>query len=212
MILIALKKVCSWHGCSKVLEDGVIYCQYHQDKCEQQQKKRYKEYSKKRIEDKERKKLIKSVKNNKILWDWESVEGETGSCFDKDIIILRDFTLDGIKGKANKDILSENLDTSIKSQNYLNTLFTNGLTNKIVVQMTSDIKEEKEIRKVQDKFSRVYSSNGKIFTVPAGYNVNALNLSLADAQYEQLRRLSKEEIAMSFRVPLSKLGIMHYYR
>ncbi len=152
--------------------------------------------------------LIKGVKNNKILWDYESIGCETGSCFDKDIIILRDFTLDGIKGKANRSILSESLDTSLKSQNYLNTLFSNGLTNKIVVQLTSDIKEEKEIKKIQDKFSRIYSSNGKVFTVPAQYSVSALNLSLADVQYEQLRRLSKEEITMSFRVPLTKLGFV----
>jgi HK97 family phage portal protein len=152
--------------------------------------------------------LINSTKSNKILWDFESVEGETGSCFDKEIIILRDFTLDGIKGKANRSILSESLDSSLKSQNYLNKLFTNGLTNKIVVQMTSDIKDEKEMKKVQEKFDRVYSNNGRMFTVPAGYNVQPLNLSLSDAQYTELRKLSKEEIATSFTVPLSKLGII----
>lgn len=152
--------------------------------------------------------LIKSTMNNKILWDFEGVEGEQGSCFDKDIIILRDFTLDGIKAKPIRSILSENIDTSIKSQNYLNKLFSNGLTNKIVVQLTSDIKDEKELKKTQAKFDRIYSNNGRIFTVPAGYNVNSLNLSLSDAQYTELRKLSKEEIAMSSRVPLSKLGIL----
>lgn len=74
--------------------------------------------------------------------------------------------------------------------------------------MTSDIKDEKELKKVQGKFDRVYSNNGRIFTVPAGYNVQALNLSLSDAQYTELRKLSKEEIATSFTVPLSKLGII----
>lgn len=152
--------------------------------------------------------LIKSTKNNKILWDFQGVDGESGSCFDKDIIILRDFTLDGIKGKANRSILSESLDSSLKSQNYLNKLFTNGLTNKLIVQLTSDIKEEKELKKVQSKFDRIYSNNGRIFTLPAGYNVQPLSLSLSDAQYTELRKLSKEEIAMSFLVPLSKLGIM----
>jgi HK97 family phage portal protein len=152
--------------------------------------------------------LIKSTKNNKILWDFSGVDGETGSCFDKDIIILRDFTIDGIKGKANRRILSESLDSSLKSQNYLNKLFSNGLTNKIVVQLTSDIKEEKELKKVQEKFDRIYTNNGRVFTIPAGYNVEPMNLSLSDAQFAELRKLSKEEIASSFQVPLSKLGIM----
>lgn len=152
--------------------------------------------------------LIKGTKNNKILYDFEGVDGEIGSCFDKDIIILRDFTLDGINTNATRKVLKENLDTSVKSQNYLNTLFSNGLTNKVVVQMTSDIKEEKEIKKIQDKFNRIYSSNGKVFTVPMGFSISALNLSLADAQYEQLRRLSKEEIASMMGVPLTKLGFV----
>lgn len=152
--------------------------------------------------------LIESTKNNKILYDYQSTDCEMGSCFDKDLIILRDFTLDGINTKATRSIIRESLDSSIKSQNYLNKLFSNGLTNKIVVQLTSDIKEEKEIKKVQEKFDRIYNNNGRVFTIPAGYNVQPLNLSLSDAQYTELRKLSKEEIATSLLVPLSKLGIM----
>lgn len=150
--------------------------------------------------------LIKGVKNNKILWDLECV-GETGSCFDKDIIILKDTTLDGINTKATKNICSKSLDTSMKAQNYLNNLFTNGLTNRIVCQLSSDVKDEKELRKVQEKFSRIYSNDGKIFTVPAGFTISALNLSLADAEYSELRDKSKIEIATMMGVPLSKLGV-----
>lgn len=91
--------------------------------------------------------LIKSDKNNKIIWDFQAVEGEYGSCFDRDLIILRDFTLDGIKAKANRNILSKSLDSSIKSQEYLNNLFSNGLTNKLAVQLTSDLKEEGDLKK-----------------------------------------------------------------
>lgn len=152
--------------------------------------------------------LINSDKNNKILWDWQSVDGETGSALDKDVIVLRDFTLDGIRGHAVRTVVGQSLDTSRKSQDYLNKLFGNGLTNKLIVQLTSDIKEEKEIGKIQDKFNRIYATNGKVFTVPAGYNVTPLNLSLADSQFVDLRKLSKEEIATTLQVPLSKLGIL----
>lgn len=152
--------------------------------------------------------LIKGTAQNKILYDYIGVESEYGSALDKDLIILRDFTLDGINAKATRSIMKESIDSSLKSQSYLNNLFTNGLTNRIVVQLTSDLKDEKDLKKIQSKFSRIYSNSGKIFTVPAGYNVSPLNLSLADAQFEQLRKLSKEEIAMGMQVPLSKLGIV----
>jgi HK97 family phage portal protein len=150
--------------------------------------------------------LIKSTMNNKILYDYQGVNGEYGSCFENDIIVLRDFTLDGIYSKATRTILSESLDTSIKSQGYLNKLFQNGLTNKIVVQLTSDIKEEGELKKVQSKFDRIFSGSNRLFTVPAGYNVSSLNLSLTDAQFAELRQMSKKDIAGSMGVPLSKLG------
>lgn len=151
--------------------------------------------------------LISSSMENRVLWDWESIN-EQGSSFDKDLIIYKGFTLDGINTKANRVMLKESLDTSIRSQNYLNTLFVNGLTNKVTVQLTSDLKEEKDLKRIQEKFNKIYSSTGKIFTVPAGYNVSALNLSLADAQFEQLRRLSREEIASALGVPLTKLGLV----
>ena len=41
-----------------------------------------------------------------------------------------------------------------------------------MVQLTSDIKEEKELKKVQNKFNKIFSNNGRVFTVPAGYNVS----------------------------------------
>lgn len=146
------------------------------------------------------------VKTSKVLYDFKIKNDITGTATDENIIVLRDFTLDGLNSKATRKTLSENLDTSIKSQKYLNDLFSNGLTNKVVVQLTSDIKEEKELKKIQEKFNRLYSNNGRAFTVPAGFNVSALNLSLADAQYEQLRKLSKEDIATMMGVPLTKLG------
>lgn len=151
--------------------------------------------------------VIRSGKKNKVLYSF-TVAGTDieESCFDKDLILLRDFTMNGIETKANKSIIKESLDSSIKSQHYLNKLFSNGLTNKIAVQLTSDIKDEKELKKIQEKFDRIYKNNGKVFTIPAGYEVRPLNLTLADAQFVELRKLSKEEIAMCFHVPLSKLG------
>ncbi|NFB32666.1 phage portal protein [Clostridium botulinum] len=153
--------------------------------------------------------LIKSNKSNKILYDFYTpCDNNIYSCLEKDIILLKGYTEDGINANSINKILNQNLDTSVKSQDYLNKLFSNGLTNKIIVQLMSDIKEEKELKKQQDKFNRLYYTNGRTFTVPAGFNVSALDLKLSDAQFEQLRRLSKEEIAGAMGVPLSKLGFV----
>ncbi|KOA90866.1 phage portal protein [Clostridium botulinum] len=150
--------------------------------------------------------LIESSENHKILIDF-SCGNSIGSCFEEDIILYKaGISFDGINTKSNKSLLKNNIITNIKSQDYLVKLYDNGLTNKIVIQMISDIKDESELKRVQKKFDRLYSSNGRTFTVPAGFNASALNLSLADAQFEQLRKLSRREIANCFGLSPAQIG------
>lgn len=146
--------------------------------------------------------LINSTKKNKVLVDFTCGD-VSGSCLEKDIIILRDNSTNGINFKRTKSYIRDSIDTNIKAQKYQAQLFSNGLTNKIVVQLTSDIKEEKELRKVQSKFDKMYSNNGRVFTVPAGYNVSAMNLSLADSQFAELKIIGKQDITSAIGVPYS---------
>lgn len=146
--------------------------------------------------------LIKSTKDNKVLVDFTCGD-VSGSCFEKDIIILRDNSINGISFRKTRSYIRDSIDTNVKAQKYQSQLFSNGLTNKIVVQLTSDIKEEKEIKKVQSKFGRIFSSNGRVFTVPAGYNVSAMNLSLADSQFAELKIIGKQDITSAIGVPYS---------
>lgn len=115
-------------------------------------------------------------------------------------------TLDGINSKPIKDYLKDTIKTTVTGQKVLSELFANGLTNKAIVQLTSDIKNENDLKKIQAKFQRLFSSEGRIFTVPAGYNVSSLNLSLADSQFKELRNLSRREIASCFGLTPSMIG------
>ncbi|MGG7058447.1 phage portal protein [Clostridium tertium] len=148
--------------------------------------------------------LIESTNYNKVLVDFTCGD-VSGSCFEKDIIILRDNSINGISFRKTRSYIRDSIDTNVKAQKYQSQLFSNGLTNKIVVQLTSDIKEEKELKKVQGKFDKMYSNNGRVFTVPAGYNVSALNLSLADSQFAELKVIGKQDITSAIGVPYSLL-------
>lgn len=53
---MALKKKCSKTGCNKIVEHGVIYCDYHQRKWDESEKERYREYQSRRRKDKEQRK------------------------------------------------------------------------------------------------------------------------------------------------------------
>lgn len=132
---------------------------------------------------------------------------QEGNCFDRDIILYKPgISFDGIRAKATKELLWSTLKTNLKSQNYLGKLFDNGLTNKILIQLASDIKDEKELKKIQAKFKRLYDNDGRFITAPAGYKLETLNLSLADAQFEQIRKLSRREIANCFGLSPSQIG------
>lgn len=150
--------------------------------------------------------IIGSSKKNKVLWGI-SLANETLTALDKDVILFKSgVTFDGINTTSNGELLSQTINTTQKAQNYLSQIFDNGLTNKLVVQLTSDVKDERDLKKIQEKFDRLYSNNGRSFTVPAGYNVSSLNLSLSDAQFEQLRKLTRREIANCFGLSPAIIG------
>lgn len=50
-------KICSWHGCTKVINVGEKYCEYHAKKADLENKERYKEYQHRRLKDKEQRKF-----------------------------------------------------------------------------------------------------------------------------------------------------------
>lgn len=154
--------------------------------------------------------LSKSNKKNKILVEYD-VNGTQYNCLYPEVLHFKGFTMDGINSYSVKDTLSGLIDTNKKSLNYQRELFANGLTNKVVVQMVSDIKEDNELKKIQQKFNKLYSSKGRVFTVPAGYSVSPLNLSLADSQFEQLKKLNAIDLASAFGVPPYMLGFLENY-
>ena len=209
-----LKKLCSYPGCHKVVEAGVKYCDRHKNT----DREKYREYKRKRMENEEEARRQQFY--NSKAWEGFRANQEAAqlgvdifeyytmneSAFYEDLLIFKGFTMDGINTEAVRTIVKSTIDVQIKAQNYLNTLFDNGLTNKMVIQLTSDIRDEKELKKIQEKFGKLYSKGKRIFTVPAGFNVQPVNLSLADAQYEQIRRMSISQIAALFGIKMYQLN------
>ncbi|RXI57420.1 phage portal protein [Clostridium tetani] len=151
--------------------------------------------------------LIKSTKINKVMYVVEDSANTLYDVTEDNLIILKDNPINGIECRSTKDICSTSLKSAISANRYLKDLFANGLTNKLIVQLASDIQEEDKLAEIQARFNRMFSTQGRILTVPAMYRVEPLNLSLADSQFVDLKKLSKQEIAVAMGVPLSKLGI-----
>jgi HK97 family phage portal protein len=153
--------------------------------------------------------LAKSTMSNPILVQYTcGYDLKQYYCFYSDIIHLKSFTLDGMTSIPIKDNLKDTVETNQSAQDYQKDLFSNGLTNKALIQLVSDIKDEKGLTTIQDKFNRIFSNKGRIFTVPAGYQVTPLNLNLADSQFTELKKMGAVDICTSFGVPPHMIGIM----
>lgn len=80
---MTIKKLCSWYGCTKIIEKGKVYCNLHQNKWELKEKVRYKEYQSRRRKDKEQRKFQNFYNSD----DWKRIrESIISSCYSIDIL------------------------------------------------------------------------------------------------------------------------------
>lgn len=154
--------------------------------------------------------LITSRKKNKIMVIYQ-VDDKEYSALYSDVLHFKGFTLDGINSISVKDNLKNLISTNKGSTEYQVKLFQSNMTNKAIVQMTSDVKDKIELKKIQRMFDNLYSDSNRIMTIPAGYNLSTLNLTLSDAQFEQLKKLNAVDLASSFGVPAYFLGFTENY-
>ena len=138
-----------------------------------------------------------------------TINGFNRIAYEKDIIIIRNgITYDGLQVHAIKDYLKDDIRNIKTGSNFLEKLFANGnMNNKIAISTVSDIKDTKELKKLQVKFNSLYSANGNIFTLPAGFTLQNLSNSLSDSQFNELRKLSKTSIANSLGLSPSMVGL-----
>lgn len=152
--------------------------------------------------------IIESTKNNKVLIDF-SLDNYVGTCFEKDMIIFRDNNINVLQGKSSRSYINNAIDSNVEAQRYQANLFKNGLTNKAVLQLTSDIKDESQLKAIKKKFARIFNddidSTDKILPVPAGYSLTPLNLSLADSQFAELKLQGKQDICNAIGIPIKLL-------
>lgn len=151
--------------------------------------------------------VINSMKQNPVAYKLD-IAGQEVFAFNSDVAIYRSgISWDNIRSvNSNKKYLTDSVNTTLGGQKYLSNLFKNGMCSKVLVQLTSDIKDPKALAKKQKEFNELFNTDGKMFVAPAGYGISALNMSLADSQFKDIRSLSRIEIANAFGLTPSMIG------
>jgi HK97 family phage portal protein len=100
------------------------------------------------------------------------------------------------------------VDNAQSAQKYLNNYFKNGLFSRGLLQFTGDLSDDK-IKIVQQKFEQMANgiqNAGRILPVPMGFNFQTISTSMADAQFLELNKLTIQQIAAAFGIPLHMLN------
>jgi len=111
-------------------------------------------------------------------------------------------TFDGITGTSMRDKLSNLVKGASASQRYLTELYQSGLTAKTVLQYTGDM-DDKMLKRMEEQILKRATGTagvGNVISIPLGMTLTPLNLTLADSQFAEMRRLNSLEIAAAFGV------------
>lgn len=118
------------------------------------------------------------------------------------------YSLDGFTGEPVRKILHDTVEGSNASQDYMNRLYKQGMTASMAMQYVGDFDDEK-VKKLKQKFVDGFSGSqaaGKVIPVPIGLTLTPLNISMADAQFFELRKYSALQIAGAFGIKPNQIN------
>lgn len=124
------------------------------------------------------------------------------------ILHYKGLTNDGLIGISPIDSLRHVVENSKASQSYINNFFKNGLSAKGIIQYTGDLDAKSEAKLIE-RFKRTSSglkNAHKIFAMPLGFQFQALNLTMADAQFLENSELTIRQIAAAFGIKMHQIN------
>lgn len=151
--------------------------------------------------------LINTDKDNPILYSCQ-LDSFTFDALDRDLIIFKfGFSRFGTNVVGIKTLAKDTIDSLKAGQKYLNKIFKNGGMGKIAIQLSSIIDDRKKLSEIQNKYDKLYTNTeNRVFTIPAGYNLQSLTNSLSENDFMNIRKLSRKELCSMFGLPSTIIG------
>lgn len=115
---------------------------------------------------------------------------------------------DGILGKSVQEILQNTIHGGLESQRFMNNLYEQGMTASMALQYIGDL-DEKKVVQLQQKFEKKLSgakNAGRIVPVPAGLQLQPLNIKLTDSQFFELKKYTALQIAGAFGIKPNQIN------
>lgn len=107
----------------------------------------------------------------------------------------------GYLGKSVREILSASFSGIKASSKFLSDLHQHGLIANAAVRFTGDLKRESQDRLLDEIERQARDNNRRMITLPMGFDIQKLDLTLADSQFYELKKYSAQQIAAAFGIP-----------
>lgn len=139
----------------------------------------------------------------------DPLNGKTYTFREDSVIHIKTWcSADGILGKPVRQILVETIGGAVEGQKYLAGLYKSGLSASSVLQYTGEL-DEKRRKALQDSYNSLLTgakNAGKVVAMPVGFQLQPLKMSMADAQFSELKKYTALQIAAAFGVKPNQLN------
>ena len=125
------------------------------------------------------------------------------------IIHIKDLSTNGIEGVSRITANATSIEVGMAASQFGKNFFENG-TNMSGVLETDGTLEDVNVEQLRTQFDNKYAGLSKAhkpLILEQGMKYSRIGIPPNDAQFLETRNFSKEEMAMIFRIPPSKLGI-----
>lgn len=111
-------------------------------------------------------------------------------------------TFNGIIGKSIREVLAEMLQGNLHAQRYLSNLYERGLTASAVLEVAGELSPEKIMELAEEVNRQAGGSKGagRVIGLHSGMSLKPLSITLADAQFFELKKLNTLQIASVFGI------------
>lgn len=119
-------------------------------------------------------------------------------------------TRDGLVGIPVREQLASTIQGNAKAQAYINKLYENGMTAKVVLQYTGSLNDAnvQALREGIENYAKGDLKRGleNVIPIPVGMSLTPLNLKLADSQFLEIKQYTALQIASAFGVKPYQIG------
>ena len=136
------------------------------------------------------------------FYRYSDISGKSYDLLPKDVIHVKSWLLDDnqLLGRSVREILATSLTGTKASTEFLNEMYQRGLLARAVIKYVGDLKPSSQ-EALLNRIEEQASTNGRrMIALPIGFDLQTLDMKLADNQFFELKRYSAQQIAAAFGV------------